>query len=61
MLNEFLTVSRKMFRASFIVMSYDSVLRTIGLLSTAMFLWVGATQVIQGTAQRRRRSSPSAR
>jgi len=37
-----------MFRASFIVMSYDSVLQTIGLLSTAIFLWVGATQVIHG-------------
>ena len=48
MLNEFLSVSKKMFKASFIVMSYDSVLQSIGLLSTAIFLWVGATQVIQG-------------
>ena len=48
MLNEFLSVSNKMFKASFIVMSYDSVLQTIGLLSTALFLWVGATQVIHG-------------
>ncbi|MEY2537775.1 MAG: ATP-binding cassette, subfamily bacterial [Verrucomicrobiota bacterium] len=48
MLNEFLSVSKKMFKASFIVMSYDSVLQSIGLLSTAMFLWVGATQVING-------------
>src|SRR5437660_8145704 len=46
MLTEFLSVSKQMFRASFIVMSYDSVLQTIGLLSTAIFLWVGATQVI---------------
>ena len=29
-------------------MSYDSVLQTIGLLSTAIFLWVGAQQVIDG-------------
>src|SRR5205807_5661422 len=49
MLNEFLSVSKKMFRASFIVMSYDSVLQSIGLLSTAIFLWVGATQVINGS------------
>ena len=49
MLAEFLSVSKKMFRASFIVMSYDSVLQTIGLLSTAIFLWVGATQVIHGS------------
>ncbi|HXX40796.1 MAG TPA: peptidase domain-containing ABC transporter [Chthoniobacterales bacterium] len=48
MLNEFLSVSTKMFKASFIVMSYDSVLQSIGLLSTAIFLWVGATQVIHG-------------
>jgi ATP-binding cassette subfamily B protein len=48
MLNEFLSVSKKMFKASFIVMSYDSVLQSIGLLSTAIFLWVGATQVIHG-------------
>jgi len=48
MLAEFLSVSKQMFRASFIVMSYDSVLQSIGLLSTAIFLWVGAAQVIHG-------------
>ena len=48
MLNEFLAVSKKMFRASFIVMSYDSFLQSIGLLSTAIFLWFGALQVIHG-------------
>jgi len=48
MLNEFLSVSQKLFKATFIVMSWDSVLQTIGLLSTAIFLWVGATQVIHG-------------
>ncbi len=48
MLNQFLSVSRKMFRANFILMSYDSVLQTVGLASTALFLWVGATRVMQG-------------
>jgi ATP-binding cassette subfamily B protein len=48
MLNEFLSVSQKLFKATFIVMSWDSVLQTIGLLSTAIFLWVGAIQVING-------------
>ena len=48
MLNEFLSVSQKLFRSTFIVMSRDSVLQTIGLLSTAIFLWVGAMQVIHG-------------
>src|SRR6266436_5985226 len=48
MLNEFLSVSQKRFKATFIVMSWDSVLQSIGLLSTAIFLWVGAMQVIHG-------------
>jgi ATP-binding cassette subfamily B protein len=48
MLNEFLSVSQKLFKATFIVMSWDSLLQTIGLLSTAIFLWIGATQVIHG-------------
>ncbi len=48
MLNEFLSVSRKIFRSSFIVMTYDSVLQSIGMLSTAIFLWVGAQQVMSG-------------
>ncbi|MEO8043618.1 MAG: peptidase domain-containing ABC transporter, partial [Spartobacteria bacterium] len=49
MLNEFLSVSRKIFRSSFIVMTYDSVLQTIGMLSTAIFLWFGANQVMAGS------------
>src|SRR5438034_3365445 len=48
MLNEFLSVSQKLFKVTFIVMSWDSVLQSVGLLSTAIFLWVGATQVIHG-------------
>jgi ABC-type bacteriocin/lantibiotic exporters, contain an N-terminal double-glycine peptidase domain len=48
MLNEFLSVSKKIFKSTFVVMSYDSILQTIGLISTAIFLWVGATQVING-------------
>jgi HlyB family type I secretion system ABC transporter len=48
MLNEFLGVSRKMFRSNFILMSYDGVLQSIGMLSTMLFLWVGANQVIEG-------------
>ncbi|HXU77794.1 MAG TPA: peptidase domain-containing ABC transporter, partial [Methylomirabilota bacterium] len=48
MLNEFLTLSRKRFRGNFILMSYDSALQTISLLSTALFLWVGAGMVIKG-------------
>jgi len=46
MLNEFLRLSRKRFHWNFIVMSYDSAIQTISLLSTALFLWVGAGMVI---------------
>lgn len=46
MLDEFLRLSRKRFRWNFIVMSYDSIIQTITLLSTALFLWIGATMVI---------------
>src|SRR5437773_6614002 len=38
MLNEFLSVSEKIFKSTFIVMSWDSVLHSIGLLSTAICL-----------------------
>ena len=48
MLNEFLSVLRRMFRSNFILMSYDGVIQTIGLLSTALFLWVGALKVMEG-------------
>lgn len=48
MLNEFLSVSKKLFRSSFIVMTYDSVMQSIGMISTAVFLWVGANQVMNG-------------
>ena len=48
MLNEFLRLSRKRFLWNFIVMSYDSVIQIISLLSTALFLWAGATMVIRG-------------
>jgi HlyB family type I secretion system ABC transporter len=48
MLNEFLSVSQKFFKSTFIVMSWDSMLQTIGLVSTAIFLWVGALQVVHG-------------
>jgi HlyB family type I secretion system ABC transporter len=47
MLNEFLRLSRKRFQWNFIVMSYDSIIQILSLLSTALFLWVGATMVVQ--------------
>lgn len=47
-LGEFLAVAKKVFRSNFIVMSYDSILQTIGLISTGLFLWFGAHFVIEG-------------
>lgn len=48
MLNEFLSVARKMFRSNFIMMTYDAVLEAIGLISTILFLYFGALQVMAG-------------
>ncbi len=48
MLNEYLGVAKKIFRSNFIIMSYDSVLQTVGMISTILFLWAGANQVIKG-------------
>ena len=47
MLGEFLSVAKKLFRSNFIMLSYESVLRTIGLISTGLFLWFGAVKVIR--------------
>jgi HlyB family type I secretion system ABC transporter len=47
-LGEFLSVAKKLFRSNFIVMSYDGILQTIGLISTGLFLWFGAHSVIEG-------------
>jgi ATP-binding cassette subfamily B protein len=48
MLHDFRSASKKIFRSNFIAMSYDSVLQSIGLISTAIFLWFGAHQVVSG-------------
>jgi HlyB family type I secretion system ABC transporter len=47
-LGEFLSVGKKLARSNFIMMSYDSMLQTIGLISTGLFLWFGAHSVIAG-------------
>jgi HlyB family type I secretion system ABC transporter len=47
-LSEFLSVAKKVFRSNFIVMSYDGMLQTIGLISTGLFLWFGAHAVVDG-------------
>ena len=48
MLNEFVRVSNRMFRGSFVVMSYESMVQLVGILATTLFLWLGARMVISG-------------
>ncbi len=48
MLHEFLRVANKMFRGSFVVMTYESMIQIVGMLTTALFLWVGARMVVAG-------------
>ncbi|MDX2193460.1 MAG: peptidase domain-containing ABC transporter [Gemmatimonadales bacterium] len=46
MLREFTRIARRRFRASFLLMSYDAAVQALGFLATALFLWVGALQVL---------------
>ncbi|HET7707612.1 MAG TPA: peptidase domain-containing ABC transporter [Thermoanaerobaculia bacterium] len=48
MLNEFLRVSNKMFRGSYVTMAYESLIQVVSMLTTALFLWVGARMVVSG-------------
>ncbi|MDQ6888367.1 MAG: peptidase domain-containing ABC transporter [Gemmatimonadota bacterium] len=48
MLNEFNALTRQRFRADFTMMTYDSALNVITFMSVALFLWIGARQVMQG-------------
>ncbi|MGZ7079247.1 MAG: ABC transporter transmembrane domain-containing protein, partial [Thermoanaerobaculia bacterium] len=48
MLSEFLRVANKMFRSSFVIMTYESLIQVVGMLATALFLWVGARMVVGG-------------
>ncbi|HRI16236.1 MAG TPA: peptidase domain-containing ABC transporter, partial [Verrucomicrobiota bacterium] len=48
LLNQFLSVSQGLLRGSFIMMSYQSAIQIIGLLSGGLFLWFGANLVVGG-------------
>jgi ATP-binding cassette subfamily B protein len=48
MLNEFLKVSNKIFRGSYVTMAYESLIQVVTMLTTALFLWVGARMVVSG-------------
>ncbi len=48
MLGQFLSTAEQSFRSTFFFMFYDNAVETIGLVSTALFLWAGATMVMNG-------------
>jgi ATP-binding cassette subfamily B protein len=48
LLNAFLSVSNKMLRSNFVMMSYENMVHAVSLLSTALFLWAGARMVMAG-------------
>ena len=48
LLSQFLGVSQGLLRGSFIMMTYQSAIQVIGLLSGGLFLWFGAKQVVGG-------------
>jgi ATP-binding cassette subfamily B protein len=49
MLQEFHGVARRMFTADFTMLCYQGAIQTITFLTTVLFWWIGAQQVLQGT------------
>jgi len=48
MLSQFHGIARRQFRADFTIMCYEGAIGMVTFLSTALFLWVGARQVLDG-------------
>ncbi len=48
MLGEFHSLAHKQFKSSFLLMNYEAAVQSVGFLSLAMFLFVGAQQVMSG-------------
>ena len=48
MLAQFQGVARRLFRSDFTALSYEGAIQTVTFLSVALFLWVGAHQVMAG-------------
>ena len=48
MLNEFHSLAQKQFKSNFLLMGYEGMVQTVGFLSMALFLFVGAQQVMSG-------------
>jgi HlyB family type I secretion system ABC transporter len=49
MLGQFHGLARRQFNADFTLMSYQGAIQMVTFLTTALFLWVGAHQVMNGT------------
>ena len=48
MLGQFHGLAQRQFKADFTMMTYDGAIQTVTFLTTALFLWVGAQQVMNG-------------
>jgi len=48
MLGQFQRIARRQFRADFTIMVYEGAVGMVTFLTTALFLWVGARQVLDG-------------
>jgi ATP-binding cassette subfamily B protein len=48
MLGQFHGLARRQFKADFTMMTYEGGIQTVTFLTTALFLWVGAHQVMDG-------------
>jgi len=49
LVEQFRGLARKVFRADFTIMVYEGLVQSVALLSLALFLWVGALQVLNGS------------
>ena len=49
LVDQFSGLAHKVFRSDFTIMIYEGFVQSIGLLSLALFLWVGALQVLNGS------------
>jgi ATP-binding cassette subfamily B protein len=48
MLNEFHSLAHRQFKSNFLLMGYEGAVQTVGFLSMALFLFVGAQRVMSG-------------
>ena len=49
LLGQFHAIARRQFRADFTITGYEGAVGAVAFLSTALFLWVGARQVLDGS------------